>query len=136
MKRRKRGSSAAYSRVHLADRESPLFDEVGNTAYEMATRKDAPMDRLHTLLPAPHIGVGGFTMLTEQQLPVWLEDTCHALECRHNLGDRAQGEGGEHRIDAVVCKRNPLPWQIQKLDGKRPSHSLAPGKLEHAGGGL
>jgi hypothetical protein len=102
----------------------------------MAARKNEPVDGLQTFLPPPYTSVGGFPVLTEQQLPTRSEDAGHAPERHHDLGNRAQGERGEHGIDAVVFKRNPFPREVQKLDRKRPSLSLAPGKLEHAGSGF
>jgi hypothetical protein len=68
----------------------------------MAAAKDAFLDRLEPVLPAPHRLVGRQSVLDEVKGPAGLEHATQLEQCGLDVGDRAQRPGRQRGVATVV----------------------------------
>ena len=97
--------TANIGRFDPLNRETGVSDQFGDRPVQMATIGDSLLQRRNTVLPLLNVGVGGCSVFHEVKRATRTNDTTELSERCASIGNRAQGEGENARVTAVVFKR-------------------------------
>lgn len=100
-----------------------IVNQSGNRPIEVTTTRNAPPCRGQAMLPPRDTGaVMCQTMFGEQKPTAGLEHAPRLGQRRRDIWNAAQGEGGDHRVDAGVSNRQGFR---SRLDQRDPEYLIA-----------
>src|SRR5215211_6653899 len=97
--------------------ERGATDERVDPPVEVTAAEQLALQGVEPLLPAGHAGVGRSTVLDEVERAAGAQDPSHFDQGALDVGDGAQGPGGEHVVDAGVLQGQLLAVEADVLDG-------------------
>src|SRR3546814_7210060 len=73
-------------------------------------------DRCQSVVPAAYGSSRCQAMFAEQQHAIRFEHAVHLAQCADGVGNRAESEGCQHRVETFVFSRNAFGRQRQQLN--------------------
>src|SRR5205823_4263936 len=99
------------------DSEAGRSDQIVRLAIQPAAARKLLPDGSEPVLPAGNARLWRTAVLGEQEPAAWTQDPAYLGERRRGILDRAQSEGHDRRVDAVILDRQRLAGAAHKLDG-------------------
>src|SRR5439155_8882788 len=104
------------------DFETGVLDQGGDVTVQMASTKDLSLQWIQALLPTLDSGILRSAMLDKIQASFGTERPPHFEERPRDVGDRAERERADDRIEARIGHRDLLRREADDLDRKRRCH--------------
>src|SRR5262249_7468219 len=128
---------AGYSiALELEDLHAALGNEGGNRTVNVAASGETSVERIIEVLPPCQTWTIATTVLEEDGASTRFEHPLYVLESPSNIGDAAQGPGGDHTIEAGIRKRQHFCRTLDAGDGHMDGGTTASHTLLESQGGV
>ena len=102
---RDRLGTANVRRLGPFDRETSIGDQLGDRPIQVATIGDSLLQWCRPVLPFLDVGIGRGAVLHKVKRATGTNDTTEFSKRRSSIRDRAQGEGKNACVTAVIIER-------------------------------